>query len=121
MTEVETTVVILLELTKNITQLTQEAMDSDPVISTIPKPKLLEILNSLVTNVIIYIILSKLLALVLIVIIFQGKLDLFQSGTHTSHTYYKLRKAPTTTEEMAATKQELLLQIIGEVGSKGIW
>jgi len=55
MAEVEATEAILLELTKNITQLTQEAMDSDPVISTIPKPKLLDILNSLVTNVIIFI------------------------------------------------------------------
>ena len=55
MAEVEATEAILLELTKNITQLTQEAMDSDPVIATIPKPKLLDILNSLVTNVIIFI------------------------------------------------------------------
>lgn len=55
MADVEATEAILLELTKNNTQLTQEAMDSDPVISTIPKPKLLDILISLLANVIIFI------------------------------------------------------------------
>jgi len=53
MADVEATKVILLELTKNISQLTQEAMDNHPVISTIPKPELLNILNSLLANVII--------------------------------------------------------------------
>lgn len=55
---------------------------------------------------------------ILIIIICQGKLDLFQSDTQ---TYYKLGKTLISTVEMAATKQNLVLQIIGEVGSKGIW
>lgn len=57
----------------------------------------------------------------LIIIIFQGKLDLFQNDIQ---TYYKLKKAPIATVGMAAastTEEKLLLQIIGEVGSKGIW
>ena len=53
MADVEATKAIILDLTKNISQLTQEAMDNHPVISTILKPELLNILNSLLANVII--------------------------------------------------------------------
>ena len=76
MADVKATEVILLELVKNFIQLTQEAMDSDPVILTIPKPELLDTLNSLVSNVFIVKypnILTKLLVPIFINIFFSGQ------------------------------------------------
>ena len=53
-TDVEATQARILELTRELTSLTQEAIDSDPVISKISKVDLLSIMNPLLSRVTIY-------------------------------------------------------------------
>lgn len=101
-TDIEATQARLLDLTRELTSLTQEVMDADPIISKVPKSELLNIMNPLLKN---------------------GKLKMH--ATKDGKPFYKLgTTTPATVSRAAAnatTEEKLLLQIIEEAGSKGIW